>query len=342
MLENYKLIQTINDEHKIYLVKNILDDTFYVKKELSIYDLDIYNYLLEHRFKGIPYIKELIEIDDKLIVIEEYIQGNSIEEILDSNKVFNEKEVKEIVLQLCSILKKLNKHKDFVHRDIKPSNLILKDGELFLIDFNAAKFSSSKNRDTVLLGTEGYAAPEQYGFGESNMQSDIYAIGVLMKEMLTGTNNLNSNYKSSLKPVINKCTKLDPESRYQNYDELAREINICINKRRYLPVGFRTGKWWKIIIASFAYFFIFLIGALVTYDETAGEFSTASILTSKITLTSTLIVMVLFAGNYLDCHKFFRFNPKWNILIKIIIIILIDLTIGFFLLLVGLEISASI
>lgn len=329
MLENYKLIQTINDEHKIYLVKNILDDSIYVKKELSIYDLDIYNYLLEHRFKGIPYIKELIEIDGKLIVIEEYISGTSIETMLDNNKIFSENEVKEIVLQLCSILKKLNKHKDFVHRDIKPSNLILKDSELFLIDFNAAKFSTSKNRDTVLLGTEGYAAPEQYGFGESNMQSDIYAIGVLMKEMLTGTNNLNSNYKSSLKPVINKCTKLDPESRYQDYTELIRAIKYKrVNINKYLPVGFRHKNGWVMLLASIWYFFIFMIGITINFD--GDPLPPLQLFISRVGFAGALIIMTLFAGNYLGCQKLFKINPKWNILIRIVLVTVIDVILGVF------------
>ena len=194
MLNSYTDIQKISENHDIYLVRSLQDNIFYVKKILNIYDVNVYNWLSKNNIAGIPKVKEYEEINGKLIVIEEYIAGKTLEDILKEKGHLSEKEVKQITLTICQILKEIEDSIPLVHRDIKPANIIIKDnGQLYLIDFNAAKIIyEEKSRDTILLGTRGYAAPEQYGFASSNIQTDIYAIGVLMKELLTGSINLNT------------------------------------------------------------------------------------------------------------------------------------------------------
>lgn len=89
--------------------------------------------------------------------------------------------------ELCEILEKLHSaNPPIVHRDIKPSNIIITNYDhVILLDFNAAKYFTDPNTsDTILLGTKGYAAPEQYGFGSSTPQTDIYAVGILLKELV--------------------------------------------------------------------------------------------------------------------------------------------------------------
>ncbi|MCD8013846.1 MAG: protein kinase [Lachnospiraceae bacterium] len=97
----------------------------------------------------------------------------------------------------------------------------LKDHALKLLDFSASKYvSEDKGQDTVLLGTRGYAAPEQYGFGKSCLQTDIYAIGVLLNVLLTGKLPAEQLADGRLSAVITKCTQLNPSDRFSDIDEL--------------------------------------------------------------------------------------------------------------------------
>ena len=325
MLEKYTIVKTIGDSHSIYLVKNIQDNLFYVKKVLNIYDKNVYEWLYKHHINGIPTIKEIYEEDNKLIIIEEYISGKTLETILEESTL-SEKEVRQIIINLCKILKDITDKITLVHRDIKPANIILKDNnELYLIDFNTAKISNNaKTRDTILLGTEGYAAPEQYGFASSNIQTDIYAIGVLMKEMISGNIDLNENYNSKLKPIIQKCTMMDPKKRYFNYDELINQLkhNNPIS-RLYLPVGFRSGNPIYMFLFGFLYLFIIFLSKNVIFEGISG----LNLTIDRICFGFSLIFIIFFSGNYLNCQEKIKLNKIKNPFIKIVIIILIDVLI---------------
>ena len=118
--------------------------------------------------------------------------------------------------RLCHGLKELHEC-GIIHRDIKPANLILQNPELpeslYLIDFDAARLiSGHKATDTALLGTRGYAPPEQYGFSQTDARSDIYALGCTFKEIL------GPQYHGRLIPILNKCCAIDPQARYQNVE----------------------------------------------------------------------------------------------------------------------------
>ena len=339
MLEKYTIVKTIGDSHSIYLVKNIQDNLLYVKKVLNIYDKDVYEWLYKHHINGIPTIKEIYEKDNNLTIIEEYIPGKTLETILEESTL-NEKEVRQIIINLCKILKEITDKIALVHRDIKPSNIIIKDNnELYLIDFNTAKISNNtKTRDTILLGTEGYAAPEQYGFASSNIQTDIYAIGVLMKEMISGNIDLNENYNSKLKPIIQKCTMMDPKKRYLNYDELINQLrhNFYLS-RQYLPIGFRSGNPLYMLLSGFLYLFIIFLSKGVIFEGISG----INLTMDRICFGLSLIFITFFSGNYLNCQEKIKLNKIKNPFIKILIIILIDVLI-FILMLISTSIINSL
>lgn len=138
---------------------------------------------------GIPRIIEYLEEDNRLILIEEYISGCSLQDMIDDGKL-SLTDIFCYMLELCNILEILHAHSPaIIHRDIKPSNIIITNyNKAVLLDFNAAKYYSEQEKDTMLLGTQGYAAPEQYGFGASSPQTDIYSLGILLKEMTTSIN----------------------------------------------------------------------------------------------------------------------------------------------------------
>ena len=184
----YKEIADINENHKVYLVQHQETKKIYVKKVLDVFNLDIYRKLRALSIQGIPQIIECCPVDDQLILIEEYVSGTSLEELLAYKKVTCH-DVLHYICDICTVLEHLHSlEPPIIHRDIKPSNIIITGyNRAVLLDFNAAKFySEHMAEDTVLLGTKGYAAPEQYGFGSSDTRTDIYALGVLMNVMLTG------------------------------------------------------------------------------------------------------------------------------------------------------------
>lgn len=148
----------------------------------------------------------------------EYIKG----ETADSREL-SEKEAYHALLELCDALRALHK-KGIIHRDVKPSNMLFtQDGHIRLIDFDSARLTIQyQSRDTELLGTEGYAAPEQYGFMQTDGRADIYAFGVTMRELLG-----DSADKPSFRHVIKRCTELDPDRRYQNIRAVKRALKLA-------------------------------------------------------------------------------------------------------------------
>ena len=342
MLENYKVIKTIDCSHEIYLVKSVHNNSLYVKKTLDYYDKNVYNFLSRHKIDGVPFVKEYFEIDKKLIVIEEYIPGTNLETILKTKGTLSEFEVRNITISICGILKRINDEVSLVHRDIKPSNIIIKDNkEVFLVDYDAAKIiEEPKSRDTVLLGTQGYAAPEQYGFASSNIQTDIYAIGVMMKELLTGCIDLNEEYTSGLKRIIQKCTMMEPKSRYQNYQTLIRQLkcNYYLTNRQYLPVGFRSGKPLAIFFSILWYSLIMIMSFSFTEEGITG----VDLIIDKISFAISFIAITFFLGNYLNCQNIFKINKIKNKLLKFMALIIMSFFILIFIILIAVIIEEVI
>ena len=134
-----------------------------------------------------------------------------------------------VVRELCSVLTFLHK-KEIIHRDIKPSNILFtEDGHIRLIDFDIARMHRENlEQDTRQLGTRGFASPEQYGFAQTDERTDIYALGMTLKLLLT-----EKNQKSHYKRVLQKCTNLDPDKRYQTVEQFQRDL-FSVSIRRNL------------------------------------------------------------------------------------------------------------
>ena len=162
-----------------------------------------------------PRILFTAEEDDTTWVVEEYVSGNTLSAEIETGRRFSPTEVENIMLQLLEGMSAFHQA-GIIHRDIKPSNIILQgERQARLLDFGVAREMHRENSpDTRAFGTSGYAPPEQYGFGQTDARSDIYALGVTMKELLEEGNH------GWLTAVLDKCTALDPKDRYQNADEL--------------------------------------------------------------------------------------------------------------------------
>lgn len=344
-LSFYREIATIHPEHKISLVQHIKTNKIYVKKVLDVYNYNVYQQLASNPIPGIPKIYSLCEENGALTVIEEYISGETLQEILNQCGLLNEVTVAEYIIQLCDILSRLHSL-NIVHRDIKPSNIIVdRSGQITLLDLNAAKYADpSKKEDTVLLGTNGFAAPEQYGFGSSNFQTDIYAIGILINTLLTGTSPIHQISAGCFTPVVKKCTQLSPADRYQSVAALKKAvINLHLskngsklsNENSFIPPGYRTGNASHMIFATIGYVLIVILGFNL---EIA---STLTILwIERIFFIFSMFVMVLFTCNYRNIQRHFPLCSSKNILVQMIGILLFDVLIFLLLMVIMVIIEA--
>ena len=330
-LSYYKEIAPINEEHRIFLVRNTNTGKIYVKKTLSIYNKDIYQSLKDNPIDGIPRLFLLYEEDNELTIIEEYVSGSTIEELLRDKGAFDEATTVNIISELCDILSAIHSRKPaIVHRDIKPSNvMVAPNGHIYLLDLNAARAGVSKSEDTELLGTQGYAAPEQYGFGSSTVRTDIYAIGMLMNTMLWGSFNREIFSSVRLAPIIKCCLQIKPEDRYRNTMQIKKSLaegqekNYLPNNvwRKFIPPGFRSRKIAHMIIATIVYVLTGYLCFSLKVKETYG----AELYFERFMCFLIFFGFVACTFNYLDMQRLIPLCKHRKLPVRIIGITLLNL-----------------
>ena len=228
-LSFYRELTVLDEKKNIVLVQDIRNSELCVKKTLDIYSRDVYEQLASVRIEGVPAVKECVADDGKLIVVEEYVQGRSLKQVLDEQGLLNAEQAYEIAVQLVDILVRLHQLEPaIVHRDIKPSNIIIeKNGHVNLIDFNAARHvNADKNEDTRMLGTVYFAAPEQFGFGQSDERTDIYGLGATINYIMTGDKPGAGIAECRFSDILKKCLMVDAKDRYQSAEELRGVLDM--------------------------------------------------------------------------------------------------------------------
>lgn len=176
---------------------------------------EVYRKLLSVSCPNLPKIMEVGEKDGRTVLLEEYVQGDTLSEILKGG-LLTTAQAKQICRQLCSALWVLHSM-GVVHRDVKPDNVMIRGKEAVLIDFDASRIYKNANQeDTQILGTTGFAAPEQYGLSQSDGRADIYALGVLLNIMLTGEHPSRKLAGGRMGRIIQRCTMVNPAKRYKN------------------------------------------------------------------------------------------------------------------------------
>ncbi len=311
LLAGYEQIAVLDEDRGVTFVQHKNSKKVYVMKRLSVFNYEVYSYLKDNLVRGIPQIIEEIVDGDDLIIIEEYVSGRTVRSILDDGNLFSEKEAAGIIKQLCGILSVLHEREPaIVHRDIKPSNIIITyDGDVYLLDMNAAKFyNADKTEDTSLIGTAGYAAPEQYGFGSSGIRADIYAAGVLLNEMLTGKNSRDVIPGGRIGKVIRKCTMIDPEDRYSSVKELAAALGRISASpgdevpaaRNWLPPGFRSMDPSHMAMAVMGYILIVALGVTLRINNAPSDIY---VWFERCGFIIVCLAGVLITNNYMDVWK---------------------------------------
>ncbi len=176
---------------------------------------EVYRALLSVSCPYLPTVYEACESNGHVAVLEEYIVGDTLSFLLQ-NGVLSVPDARTIIMQLCQALYVLHSF-GCIHRDIKPENIIVRGDQAILIDFNASRtYKNEHNQDTRVLGTTGYAAPEQYGISQCDARVDIFSLGVVLNLMLCGQHPSRILASGRMGPIVKKCTMTNPKHRYQS------------------------------------------------------------------------------------------------------------------------------
>lgn len=243
--------------NKPWAIKEIRKDggsNYEVVKQNLIAETDILKRL---NHPNLPSIIDVIDCEDTFLIVMDYIEGKPLSDALKREGAQPQEKVIEWAKQICDVLGYLHSRKPpIIYRDMKPSNVMLRpDGNIMIIDFGTAReYKSASLADTTCLGTQGYAAPEQFGgHGQTDARTDIYCLGATLYHLITGHNpclppyemypirQWNPMLSSGLEEIILKCTQKNPNDRYQScaelmyalehYDELDHEYKRIQNRK---------------------------------------------------------------------------------------------------------------
>lgn len=204
---------------------------------------------------NLPSIVDVIDTQDSFIIVMDYIEGRSLQDLLDTSGPQSVEKVVDWAKQLCDVLGYLHSRiPPIIYRDMKPPNVMLRpNGQVMLIDFGTAReYKQHNDRDTTWLGTRGYAAPEQFGGrGQTDARTDIYCLGATIYHLLTGYSPADTQFVilplgqlkpelagSGIEEVVATCCQPDPANRYQNCAELMyalehiHDLDIATKKKR--------------------------------------------------------------------------------------------------------------
>lgn len=223
---------------------------------------------------NLPKVIDYFSLGGSHYIVMEYVHGRTLEQMLKARqgKPVDERLALSWALQICRAMHFLSvqKPRPIVFRDLKPSNIMIdRTGRVMLIDFGIARFfKEDKQEDTYVYGTPGYAAPEQYGTGQTDVRSDIFSLGATLHHCLTGRDPsehpldfpdpllLNPGLNRGTAKIIRKALNRDAERRYQSALDMKQAIQSVLLNLETLPKGVdsvihaEAGKlitlpWWK-------------------------------------------------------------------------------------------------
>ena len=250
----------------IDLVRNNVTGQLMIRRISPSGDFPVLQALCGIKHRNLMEVYDLRLQDGVCVSLCEYINGITLAFRVDSGQLFDVKSAKRILCQICDGLTALHS-RGIVHRDIKPENIMItNDGTAKIIDYSICRLTKPNQRkDTTILGTAGYASPEQFGFAQTSATADIYACGVLLNYLLTGKLPNEELHQGALKPVIEQCIEIDESKRFQSADELKKVLlgKKPNSRRSFQPLpGFRSKHVFPKII-SVLFIIIWLIMLLI-------------------------------------------------------------------------------
>ena len=264
-LWNFAFVARIH--RNIDLVRNNITGQLMVRRISPAGDFAILQALCQIKHPNLMEVYDLRSQDGVCISLCEFINGTTLAFQVESGNLYDVKSARKILCQICEGLAELHS-RGIVHRDIKPENIMITgDGTVKIIDYSICRLiKPNQHKDTTVLGTAGYASPEQFGFAQTNGKADIYACGVLLNYLLTGRLPNEELHQGALKHIIVRCIEIDERKRFQSAEELKMVLlgKKSNSSRAYRPLpGFRSKHVFPKII-SVLFIIIWLI-MLLTY-----------------------------------------------------------------------------
>ncbi len=224
LLQTYQLVKVLAEKNncRVWRLRHREQQRDLVLRQLPT-PCVAYETLCGVQASCLPLIYDVITLRDGQIVLEEYIDGITVDEVMMCGR-YRYRGAKRVLREVCRAMTILHGF-DLVHRDIKPSNVMVdKHGRVVLIDLNASRQLSAASKDTVIMGTVGYVSPEQLGIAQSDARTDIYATGVLLNVMLTGKHPSEKIARGRVGRIVRTCTAVNPGERYRSAEALAKAL----------------------------------------------------------------------------------------------------------------------
>ncbi|MCL2617672.1 MAG: serine/threonine protein kinase [Defluviitaleaceae bacterium] len=238
--ESYRIAAEIavHEDKAIYRAEDEDGGLCILKVFGKTYKYPLYEALAKLEHANMPRIREAVLCGQYFYVVEEWVDGSTLRDILERDGALETKAATDILTQLCDVLTYLhNQSPPIIHRDITPANIMITGGgTVKLLDFDIAReYKSQASADTELVGTKPFAPPEQYGFAQSDHRADIYALGMLLTVMLTNTYDVQRITDTQIKSVAQRCMRVAPGERFQSAKKLRYKLERIDGGKRGLP-----------------------------------------------------------------------------------------------------------
>ena len=235
----------------------------HMQAELLRNEMEILEKLADRKLSGIPKAYRIFEENSEVYLVREYIEGTPLAQMVLQKGGIPEAEICRISREICQTAEQFqNPDNLMIHRDIKPENIVITaGGEAVFIDFGTMRsYKKDGSRDTFVVGTRGTAAPEQYGYTQTDQRTDVYAIGQTILYMVSESYEMDQlsecNISRKLKKVIEKACSFEPNKRYTDASELSRAIEKC-QKNSRKTLWKKTGAAVGLIVAGYILAFLF-------------------------------------------------------------------------------------
>lgn len=260
-------------------------------------EMEIMKKMADRKLSGIPKAYRIFEENGEVYLVREYIEGMSLAQMVLQKGGISEAEICRISRKICQTAEQFqNPDEPMIHRDIKPENIVVTPGgEVVFIDFGTMRsYKKDGSRDTFVVGTRGTAAPEQYGYTQTDQRTDVYAIGQTMLYMVSESYEMNQLSECAvsrrMKKIIEKACSFEPDKRYGDAAQLRRAVEKCqANNRK--KVYKKAGAVLELIAAGYILAIFSPDGTVIENKriETAEQSAAEEQIQAEITFREELI-----------------------------------------------------
>lgn len=260
-------------------------------------EMEIMEKMADRKLSGIPKTYRIFEENGEVYLVREYIEGMSLAQMVLQKGGISEAEICRISRKICQTAEQFqNPDEPMIHRDIKPENIVVTPGgEVVFIDFGTMRsYKKDGSRDTFVVGTRGTAAPEQYGYTQTDQRTDVYAIGQTMLYMVSESYEMNQLSECAvsrrMKKIIEKACSFEPDKRYGDAAQLRRAVEKCqANNRK--KVYKKAGAVFGLIAAGYILAIFSPDGTVIENKriETAEQSAAEEQIQAEITFREELI-----------------------------------------------------